>query len=203
MTGQALMEVAGTAGMNLIETALPGVLLVEPKVFEDSRGFFKETFQQQRYNNHVAPLRFVQDNLSRSQKGTLRGLHFQLKHAQAKLVQVFRGAILDVAVDVRQDSPHFGQWVGVELSEHNHRQLYVPPGFAHGFSVLSEIADVFYKCTDLYHPEHERTLLWNDPDVGVDWQLDGEPVLSDKDKVGTPLSRLECYESTPPNEFNL
>lgn len=183
--------------MQIKETDLPGVLIIKPRVFEDARGFFKETYERNRYREAGIPLDFVQDNISRSARGTLRGLHFQIQHPQGKLVQVLRGEILDVAVDLRRDSAHFGKWTSVTLSETNHQQLYVPPGFAHGFCVLSESADVFYKCTDFYHPEYERTLLWNDPDVNIDWPLDVEPLLSEKDLKGSPLSELECFETAP------
>ncbi len=180
--------------MNVIRTEIPDVIVVEPRVFRDPRGFFKETFQRSRYAEAGVHGDFVQDNISRSRRGTLRGLHFQLQHAQAKLVQAVTGRIFDVAVDVRRKSPTFGRWVGMELSDENHRQMYIPVGFAHGFCVLSETADLFYKCTDFYYPEHERTLLWNDPDVGIRWPLETEPVLSDKDHAGKCLAELECYE---------
>jgi dTDP-4-dehydrorhamnose 3,5-epimerase len=179
------------------ETVIPGVLIVEPRVFADKRGLFKETYQKERYRDAGIPAEFVQDNLSRSCEGTLRGLHFQILHPQGKLLQVFRGEVFDVAVDLRRDSPTFGKWVGVTLSEENHRQLYVPPGIAHGFYVLSKVADVFYKCTDYYHPEHERTLLWSDPKVGVEWPLQGAPILSEKDRAGLPLPKIECFEKSP------
>ncbi len=181
--------------MQVLETDLPGVLIVEPRVFADSRGFFKETYEKNRYREAGIASEFVQDNFSRSCGGTLRGLHFQIRHPQGKLVQVLRGEIFDVAVDLRRGSTHFGKWAGVVLSEANHRQLYVPPGFAHGFCVLSESADMFYKCTDYYHPQHERTLLWNDPDVGIEWPLKGKPVLSAKDQQGTRFTELECFDS--------
>ena len=183
--------------MNIIQTELPGVLIIEPKVFQDDRGFFKETYSLQRYQEAGINLPFVQDNLSRSSKGILRGLHYQIKHPQGKLVQAVRGEIFDVAVDMRKDSPHFGKWTGAILSETNHRQLYVPPGFAHGFCVLSETADMSYKCTDTYHPDHERTLIWNDPSVGVEWPVTGTPILSEKDQAGLPFDQVECYETDP------
>jgi dTDP-4-dehydrorhamnose 3,5-epimerase len=183
--------------MQVQTTDLPGVCVIEPNVFEDGRGFFKETYQKFRYAEAGFAGEFVQDNLSRSSRGTLRGLHFQIKHAQAKLVQAFRGEIFDVAVDLRHDSPTFGKWFGIVLSENNHRQLFIPPGFAHGFCVLSDTAELFYKCTDFYHPEHERTLLWNDMDVSIDWPLETEPLLSDKDRQGTPLADLERFETSP------
>lgn len=183
--------------MKIIKTDLPGVLIIEPRVFEDERGFFKETYSAHRYFEAGIDLPFVQDNLSRSEKGTLRGLHYQIRHAQGKLVQVVRGEIFDVAVDMRKDSPQFGKWYGTILSETNHRQMYVPPGFAHGFCVLSPIADMNYKCTDTYHPEHERTLLWNDPDVAVDWPVNENLILSEKDRNGKTLREVECYETDP------
>ena len=180
--------------MEVHQTKLPGVLVIEPRVFGDARGYFKETWQRARYDSADVAAEFVQDNLSRSRQGTLRGLHFQLRRPQGKLVQVFRGEVFDVAVDVRRGSPTFGRWDGIVLSETNHRQLYVPPGFAHGFCVLSETADLFYKCTDYYDPQDERTLLWNDPAVAVEWPLAGAPVLSEKDQRGSPLDKLECYD---------
>jgi dTDP-4-dehydrorhamnose 3,5-epimerase len=180
--------------MKVIQTELPGVVIIEPKVFADPRGFFKENYQRTRYAEAGIAGEFVQDNISRSHRGTLRGLHFQREHVQAKLVQALAGRIFDVAVDVRRKSPHFGKWVGTELSEANHRQMYVPPGFAHGFCVLSESADLYYKCSDFYYPQHERTLLWNDPSVGIRWPLEVEPILSDKDRGGTPLSALDCFD---------
>lgn len=168
--------------MNVIETTLPGVLLIEPKVFGDQRGFFLETFQADRYKAAGMELPFVQDNLSRSSKGVLRGLHYQLNYPQGKLVSVIRGKVFDVAVDIRQGSPHFGQWFGTELSDENHHQFYVPPGFAHGFCVLSDIVDFQYKCTDYYHPEDEVGVIWNDASIAVDWPITN-PMLSDKDKL--------------------
>ena len=180
--------------MNVVPTDLPGVLLLEPRVFGDSRGFFQEVFHRTKYAAIGIDVEFVQDNMSRSHRGTVRGLHFQIQHAQGKLVHVPHGEVFDVAVDVRRGSPTFGHWAGVTLSGDNHRQLYIPPGYAHGFCVLSETADVVYKCTDFYHPEHERTLLWNDPTVGIAWPLPGEPILSPKDLAGKNLAGLECYE---------
>jgi len=176
--------------VKIIETALPEVLLVEPTVFGDHRGFFLETWNRQRYLEAGFPdVTFVQDNHSRSRKGVLRGLHFQLNHPQGKLVQVATGAVFDVAVDIRVGSPHFGKWVGYELSEENHRQLWVPPGFAHGFCVLSETVDFIYKCTDLYRPDDEGGVLWNDPEIGIDWHVDA-PLLSEKDKQYPSLSQI-------------
>jgi dTDP-4-dehydrorhamnose 3,5-epimerase len=173
--------------MNVTETSIPGVLLIEPRRFGDSRGFFSELFHEERYAAAGVTGRFVQDNLSRSKKGTLRGLHFQEPRPQGKLVQVLRGAVYDVVVDIRRGSPAFGRWFGVELSDENYRQLWVPPGFAHGFCVLSDVADFYYKCTDLYIPEHDRGILWNDPAIGIDWPIQ-EPLLSAKDKVAPTLS---------------
>lgn len=173
--------------MKVTETAIPGVLLIEPKVFGDDRGFFLETFHAQRYADAGIPGPFVQDNYSRSAKGTLRGLHFQEPQPQGKLVQVVAGAVFDVAVDIRRGSPTFGKWVGVELSAENRRQLWVPPGFAHGFCVTSESADFQYKCTALYAPQNERSILWNDPDLGITWPLSGDPKLSAKDAAAPRL----------------
>ena len=162
-------------------TEIPDVLLVTPDVFRDPRGFFVETYNRARYADVGIDRDFVQDNYSHSCHGTLRGLHYQLPHAQAKLIGVVWGCIFDVAVDIRRHSPTFGKWVGRELSEKNRCQLYVPEGFAHGFAVLSEHADVIYKCTDFYHPEHDRGLLWSDPAIGIDWPLEGG-ILSEKDR---------------------
>jgi len=173
-------------------TPLSGLFRIEPRVFGDQRGFFLETFQQERFEAAGLSGRFVQDNHSRSQHGTLRGLHFQRPRPQTKLVTVIRGEIWDVAVDVRQSSPTFGQWYGVTLNETNHWQLYVPEGFAHGFCVLSESADVIYKCTDFYAPSCEQSLLWNDPALEIHWPIDN-PLLSAKDKQGRLLADLECY----------
>jgi dTDP-4-dehydrorhamnose 3,5-epimerase len=167
--------------VRVIETALPGVLIVEPTVHRDERGFFMETYHARRYAEHGIDAAFVQDNHSRSARGTLRGLHWQEEMPQAKLVRAVAGEIYDVAVDIRPDSPTFGRWVGTTLSAENFWQMYVPIGFAHGFCVLSEVAEVEYKCTAFYEPECERGLLWNDPDVGIAWPIDN-PVLSERDK---------------------
>lgn len=166
--------------MNVTATRLPGVLIVEPKVFGDARGFFLETFQAERYQSAGIGGPFVQDNMSRSVKNTLRGLHFQNPHPQGKLVSVTRGAVWDVAADVRVGSPTFGQWVGVELSEDNKKQLWIPPGFAHGFCVLSELADFQYKCTDYYLPQFDGGVRWDDPSLAIPWPVQ-EPILSAKD----------------------
>ena len=173
--------------MKVTELGLPGVLLLEPRIFGDERGFFLETFNVERYSEVGLTLPFVQDNLSRSRKGTLRGLHFQQPQAQGKLVQVLAGAVWDVVVDVRRGSPTFGRWLGLELSAENRFQLWVPPGFAHGFCVLSESADFFYKCTALYAPQHERALRWDDPELGIRWPID-RPTLSAKDAAAPLLS---------------
>jgi len=166
--------------MKVIETELPGVLIIDPKVFGDSRGFFKETFQAQRYREAGIEYDFVQDNHSRSQKGVLRGLHFQITKPQGKLVSCSQGAVFDVAVDVDPLSATFGQYVGIELTEDNHRQFWVPPGYAHGFCVLTDTADFQYKCTDYYDPSDEGGLIWSDPDVAIEWPID-HPLLSEKD----------------------
>lgn len=174
--------------MRFTPTELPGVILVEPDVFGDARGFFMETYHQEKFAGGGIEETFVQDNHSRSVKGTLRGLHYQLApSAQGKLVRALNGTILDVAVDVRPQSPTFKQWIAAELSGDNKQQLWVPAGFAHGFLVLSETADVAYKCTAFYAPEHERAVIWNDPEIGVDWPIT-DPVLSDKDAIAPKLA---------------
>lgn len=175
--------------MNVIETALAGVLIIEPKVFGDQRGFFLEGFQTERYRDAGITLPFVQDNHSRSQYGVLRGLHFQRTRPQGKLVSVSRGSVYDVAVDINPESPTCGQFVGIELNDENHRQLWIPPGYAHGFCVLSETADFHYKCTDLYYPEDEGGLIWNDPEVNIPWPVDA-PKLSAKDQCNPTLRQL-------------
>ena len=175
--------------MNVIETALPGVLIIEPKAFGDHRGFFLETFQVERYREAGITLPFVQDNHSRSQRGVLRGLHFQKTRPQGKLVSVSRGAVYDVAVDIDPASATYGKFVGVELNDENHRQLWIPPGYAHGFCVMSDVADFQYKCTDFYFPADEGGLIWNDPDVGIPWPIDA-PQLSGKDLKNPRLREL-------------
>ncbi|MBN1997740.1 dTDP-4-dehydrorhamnose 3,5-epimerase [candidate division KSB1 bacterium] len=179
--------------MKFITTDIKDVLIIQPAVYGDERGFFMETFNAQKFAKAGLDLKFVQDNLSRSKKGTLRGLHYQLyPHAQGKLVRVTCGAVFDVAVDLRKNSSTFGRWTGVELSEENKHALYVPPGFAHGFYVLSDIADFVYKCTALYAPAAERGILWNDPQIGIQWPLAGtEPKLSKKDNALPPLKSAE------------
>jgi dTDP-4-dehydrorhamnose 3,5-epimerase len=175
--------------MKSIATAIHDVLIIEPKVFGDTRGFFLESFNSRAFAEATGlQLNFVQDNHSRSARGVLRGLHYQAVQPQGKLVRVVRGSVFDVAVDIRKASPTFGQWVGVELSEANQRQLWVPPGLAHGFLVTSDSADFLYKTTDYYAPEHECCIAWNDPDIGIDWPLDGgQPLLSAKDAAGRLL----------------
>lgn len=181
--------------MDIQQTEFPGLVIITPRVFSDDRGFFKETFQQERYEQAGIPGPFVQDNHSRSSAGILRGLHFQIQRPQAKLVFAVEGEILDVCVDLRKNSPTFGKSISVLLSAENHKQLFVPAGFAHGFYVLSPRADFMYKCTDYYFPEYERTLLWNDPALEIEWPLSGEPILSEKDRKGFPLSECEIFES--------
>jgi dTDP-4-dehydrorhamnose 3,5-epimerase len=172
--------------MNIIKTSLDGVKIIEPEVFEDSRGFFLETWNKERYKIAGIDVSFVQDNLSFSRRGTLRGLHFQNINTQAKLVSVLQGEVFDVAVDIRPGSPTFGKWEGVMLTGENKRQFYVPAGFAHGFCVVSETALFTYKCSDIYNPQAEHTVLWNDPDIGIKWPVKGL-LLSDKDKNGIVL----------------
>ncbi|HEB87503.1 MAG TPA: dTDP-4-dehydrorhamnose 3,5-epimerase [Gammaproteobacteria bacterium] len=177
--------------MKIIPTSLREVLLIEPDVFGDTRGFFMETWHADKYAKLGLDAHFVQDNHSRSNKGVLRGLHYQLEHPQGKLVRVSQGSVFDVAVDIRKGSPTFSQWVGYELSGDNFRQLYVPPGFAHGFCVLSESADFIYKCTDFYAPEYEQGILWNDPDIAIDWPS-GDILISDKDAANSPLKDMHA-----------
>ncbi|MDR5772371.1 MULTISPECIES: dTDP-4-dehydrorhamnose 3,5-epimerase [unclassified Caballeronia] len=176
-------------------TALPEVKIIEPKVFGDARGFFYESFNGREFAEQVeAGVEFVQDNHSRSAKGVLRGLHYQIQHPQGKLVRVVEGEVFDVAVDIRKSSPNFGKWVGVNLSEENHRQLWVPPGFAHGFVVLSETAQFLYKTTDYWYPEFERTLLWSDAALAIDWKFDGDMILAAKDAAGRALCDIETFD---------
>ena len=182
--------------MTITPTAIPEVKLIEPRVFGDARGWFMETWEINKFANAGLTLNFVQDNHSYSQRGTLRGLHYQIQQPQGKLVRVVSGEVFDVAVDMRRASPTFGRWAGATLSVENRRQLWIPPGFAHGFYVLSEAAEFVYKCTDFYAPQFERTLQWNDPTVGVAWPLlnDAAILLSPKDQNGLPLSVAEAYE---------
>ncbi|MGK2915723.1 MAG: dTDP-4-dehydrorhamnose 3,5-epimerase [Porticoccaceae bacterium] len=180
--------------MILTPTAIADVVIIEPKVFGDARGFFYESFNQRAFRDATGvDTDFVQDNHSRSAKGVLRGLHYQIRQPQGKLVRVVRGAVFDVAVDIRRSSATFGQWVGVELSEDNHRQLWVPAGFAHGFLVLSDSAEFLYKTTDYYAPEHERCIRWDDSDIGIAWPLDGAPLVSAKDTSGSSLANVEMF----------
>ena len=185
--------------MKVTPTALPEVLVIEPKVFGDARGFFFESFNQRAFNRATGlQANFVQDNHSRSAKGVLRGLHYQIQQPQGKLVRVVRGAVFDVAVDVRKFSPNFGRWIGIELSEENSKQLWVPAGFAHGFLVTSDSADFLYKTTDYYAPEFERCIVWNDSTIGVNWPLRGDsPQLSSKDQAGVPLSGAQVFNQYP------
>jgi dTDP-4-dehydrorhamnose 3,5-epimerase len=179
--------------MKVTETNLPGVMLIEPTVFEDPRGFFKEVFHEARYKTELRTQEnFVQDNLSRSTKGVLRGLHFQINKPQGKLVQVTSGEVFDVAVDINPQSLTFKEWFGTHLTDKNHHQLYIPPGYAHGFLVLSETADFQYKCTDYYAPEDQAGILWNDPDIGIEWPMDTQPVVSERDQG---LPSLKAYFS--------
>ena len=176
-------------------TAIPEVLILEPTAFGDARGFFFESFNARDFAQATGlNVEFVQDNHSKSARGVLRGLHYQIQHAQGKLVRVVQGEVFDVAVDLRRASPTFGQWVGERLSADNHRQLWVPPGFAHGFVVLSESAEFLYKTTDYWYPEHERSLLWSDPAIGIDWPIDFAPQLAAKDAEGKVLADAECFE---------
>ncbi|SIO72192.1 dTDP-4-dehydrorhamnose 3,5-epimerase [Burkholderia sp. GAS332] len=180
--------------INVNHTAIHDVKLIEPKIFSDARGAFFESFNQNEFEEKVARgFRFVQDNHSVSTRHVLRGLHYQIQRPQGKLVRVVVGEVFDVAVDLRRWSPTFGRWVGVRLSAANGHQLWIPPGFAHGFVVLSDVAEFLYKATDFWFPEHERTLLWNDPDIGIDWDLDGLPLIAAKDGAGASFSSAEIY----------
>jgi dTDP-4-dehydrorhamnose 3,5-epimerase len=175
--------------MNVVTTTLEGIVIIEPEVFDDSRGYFMETYQVDRYHNAGFQESFVQDNLSFSTKGTLRGLHFQMQRPQAKLVQAVTGEIFDVVVDIRPGSATFGQWAGVRLSEQNKRQVFIPAGFAHGFCVLSPTAHFLYKCTEIYDPDDEGGIIWSDPSIGIAWPI-GEPIISEKDRRFPPLDEL-------------
>ena len=180
--------------MRVTDSKIPDVKIIEPKVFGDRRGFFYESFNQQDFNQATGlNVHFVQDNHSRSIKGVLRGLHYQLQQPQGKLVRVVRGSVFDVAVDIRKSSPTFGQWAGVVLTEDNHKQFWVPPGFAHGFVVLSDTADFLYKTTDYYAPAHERCIAWNDPTISITWPQDLTPHLSAKDQAGLTLAQAEVF----------
>jgi len=179
--------------LQIIETSLPGVLVIQPRVFGDARGFFMETYRQNALAEAGIRESFVQDNHSRSARGVLRGLHYQLRHPQAKLCRVAQGEVLDVAVDIRLGSPHFGKWVGVVLSGENHAQIYIPKGFAHGFVVRSDTADFLYKCSDYYDGPDDRGVLWNDPDLAIDWDTPS-PLVSDKDQRYLPLAKISPDE---------
>ncbi|MFJ3075176.1 MULTISPECIES: dTDP-4-dehydrorhamnose 3,5-epimerase [Pseudomonas] len=180
--------------MNIIATAIPDVLIIEPKVFGDSRGFFLESFNARDFAEATGiQAQFVQDNHSRSQRGVLRGLHYQIDNPQGKLVRVTQGAVLDVAVDIRRSSPTFGRWVATRLNADDHRQFWIPPGFAHGFLVLSESADFLYKTTDYYNPSAERSIRWDDPDLAIDWGLQAPPLLSAKDQAGAWLANADLF----------
>jgi dTDP-4-dehydrorhamnose 3,5-epimerase len=179
--------------MKAISTPIADLVILEPKVFGDERGFFYESYNQKTLADLGITLPFVQDNHSRSDRRVLRGLHYQIKNTQGKLVRVVVGEVFDVAVDIRKSSPTFGQWFGLRLSASNKRQIYVPPGFAHGFVVLSDSAEVLYKATDFWAPEHERCILWDDQDLNIDWPLNGEPVISPKDAAGAPLSKADLF----------
>jgi dTDP-4-dehydrorhamnose 3,5-epimerase len=180
--------------MQSLGTAIPDLVILEPKVFGDERGFFYESFNARRFTELTGvAAEFVQDNHSKSSRGVLRGLHYQISQPQGKLVRVVAGEVFDVAVDIRKSSPTFGKWVGVHLSAENRRMAWIPPGFAHGFLVLSESAEFLYKTTDYWAPEHERSILWNDPAIGIDWPFAGEPALSPKDRIGTMLSDADLF----------
>jgi dTDP-4-dehydrorhamnose 3,5-epimerase len=181
--------------MNIQTTSLADVLIIEPKVFGDERGFFFESFNSRKFNEATGQaLTFVQDNHSRSSRNVLRGMHYQIRQPQGKLVRVIAGEVFDVAVDIRKNSPTFGKWAGVLLSAENKRQLWIPPGFAHGFVVTSEYAEFLYKTTDYWAPEHERSLSWNDPVIGIEWPISSDPIVSDKDKAAKSLADAEVFE---------
>jgi dTDP-4-dehydrorhamnose 3,5-epimerase len=181
--------------MKTIATAIPDVIIIEPQVFEDERGFFMETWNQKTFTDNGIDAAFVQDNHSKSPQGTLRGLHYQIKHTQGKLVRVIAGEVFDVAVDIRKSSPTFGKWIGVTLSAQNRRLLWIPPGFAHGFYVTSESAEFTYKCTDFYSPKHERSIRWDDPDISIDWPIPAgiTPLLSPKDRQASPFKNADLF----------
>jgi dTDP-4-dehydrorhamnose 3,5-epimerase len=178
----------------IVSTSLPGIIILEPRVFADERGFFLESYNERVFAELGIEERFVQDNHSSSRRNVLRGLHYQIKHQQGKLVRAVQGEILDVAVDVRRSSPTFGGWAAVRLSDENKRLLWIPPGFAHGFRVISERAQVLYKATDYYAPAHERTVAWNDPHLNIEWELDGEPIVSAKDQRGVAFRDAETFD---------
>jgi dTDP-4-dehydrorhamnose 3,5-epimerase len=191
--GRAMQPSTNTNALTKISTSLPEVFILEPRVFGDDRGFFLESYNEKVFTEIGIAERFVQDNHSSSRRNVLRGLHYQIKHTQGKLVRVVEGEILDVAVNLQRSSSTFGKWEAVRLSGENKRMLWIPPGFAHGFRVISEQAHVLYKATDYYSPEHERTVAWNDPDLNIDWALDGDPIVSEKDRRGASLRRAETF----------
>lgn len=180
--------------MRLLPASLPDIKILQPQILGDERGWFAETFRADWFRTHVCDCTFVQENHSRSAAGVLRGLHYQSANPQGKLVRVIRGAVFDVAVDLRKSSPDFGRWCGTVLSAENRLQQWIPPGFAHGFCVLGEGAEFVYQCTDYYNPHAEHTLLWNDPTLGIDWPLAGRPILSAKDRAGTPFAQAVCFD---------
>ncbi|PWH11899.1 MAG: dTDP-4-dehydrorhamnose 3,5-epimerase [Anaerolineae bacterium] len=180
--------------MKFVPTEIPDIVLIQPRVFEDERGFFLESYQKQRFVEAGIPFEFVQDNHSLSRRGVLRGLHYQIRQAQGKLVRVISGEVYDVAVDIRRSSPTFGRWVGINLSAQNKTMLWIPPGFAHGFYVLSEQAEVLYKATDYYAPQWERTILWNDASLNIHWPEGPTPIVSSKDAAGVPLTMAELFD---------
>ena len=175
--------------MEFIQLSIPDVILIKPTVFEDHRGYFMETYHIDKFNSGGIKCNFVQDNHARSVYNTLRGLHFQVKYPQAKLLRCLKGKVFDVAIDIRQDSPNYGQWVGEELSEENKYQLFIPEGFAHGYYVMSDTAEIIYKCSEIYHPEDEQGILWNDPDIGIEWP-ERDPILSEKDRTLSLLKKF-------------
>jgi dTDP-4-dehydrorhamnose 3,5-epimerase len=179
--------------LKVLETELPGVLILQPVAFEDERGWFMETFNAERFREHALPDTYLQDNHSYSTRGVVRGLHYQLQNPQGKLVRCTRGIVFDVAVDIRRGSPTFGQWTGAELTDRNRQILWIPPGFAHGFSALSAEADVLYKCTTLWHQPSDRSILWNDPDLAIDWRVE-RPSVSPKDAAGNPLREADLFD---------
>jgi dTDP-4-dehydrorhamnose 3,5-epimerase len=180
--------------MKVIPTRFPEVMLLEPRVFGDARGFFLESWNEREFERTGIRARFVQDNHSRSERGVLRGLHYQIRQPQGKLIRVVAGEIFEVAVDIRRSSPTFARWEGIRLNAESYKMLWIPSGFAHGFCVLSEFAEMLYKATDYYAPEHERCILWSDPELDIDWPLPSPPVLSAKDAAGTPLQDAEVFQ---------
>jgi dTDP-4-dehydrorhamnose 3,5-epimerase len=184
---------ASLAPLAIVTSEFPGLMVIEPRVFEDARGFFMETYHRERFAAAGLPTDFVQDNHSLSRRNVIRGLHYQIERPQGKLVRAIRGMVFDVAVDLRRSSPTFGRWFGIELSEANRKQVYIPPGFAHGFCALSDVAEVIYRCTDMYHPAGERTILWNDPQLAIRWPV-LEPILAEKDQRGLRFIDAPYYD---------